>query len=360
MHASTTTPSRSGRWLALGLAAAVAFGAGGFGVAQATSPSGATAFVAITPCRLFDTRPDSQVGARGGPLGEGDTMTLRATGAAGNCTLPDSAAGVALNVTAVDATTLTYLTIWPAGEERPLASSLNPAPGAPPTPNAVTVDLSDGGEFSVFNRFGRVHVLADVVGYYTDHHHDDRYPDRSEVDAELAARIAALSDTIATLEQRLDARIDESDAALADVEAELARVDAASGAAWKPIPSGVTVTGHLSVVQSSTSGRTAHFATAELPGIPPQRLLWSTVNFAPFPWVPGLVADPDTGCTGTATAPTAPPGRVCVYLDGAPTGVSAVEAYPEGPRGIAVWYWPSDVMAGRQIHLHTVWAYTAP
>lgn len=74
----------------------------------------------------------------------------------------------------------------PAGTERPTASHLNPTPGGPAVPNAVTVKLDADGRFVVYNRFGSVHVIIDVVGYYTDHQHDDRYYTRGEIDDLLA------------------------------------------------------------------------------------------------------------------------------------------------------------------------------
>jgi hypothetical protein len=195
------------RWAAVGAAVAVSIGAGGVGLLEATSPGNAAAFVPVTPCRLFDTRPDSQVGGRSAPLGPNDTYVVPATGDQGQCiegsAVPPSARGLALNVTAVGATQATYLTLWPAGTERPNASSLNPAPGQPPTPNAVTTDLNNSGEFAVYNRFGDVHVIADIVGYYTDHHHDDRYYTEPQVDAAIAAsapRVRALPRTAVGME----------------------------------------------------------------------------------------------------------------------------------------------------------------
>ena len=91
-----------------------------------------------------------------------------------NCNLPTESTALALNVTAVGPTAPTFLRLWPADEAQPAASNLNPTPGAPPTPNAVNVKLSETGEFSVFNRFGSIAVIIDVVGIYDDHHHDDR------------------------------------------------------------------------------------------------------------------------------------------------------------------------------------------
>ncbi len=168
------------RWAAIGAAVAVTLGAGGVGLVSATSPSDAVTFVPIEPCRLFDTRPDFQVGDRSTPLGADETFTVEATGDNGECTgIPDSATGLGLNVTAVDPSAATVLTIWGEGSQ-PNASSLNPTPGSPPTPNAVTSGLTGAGELNIWNAFGTVHVLADVVGYYTDHNHDDQYLPLSE------------------------------------------------------------------------------------------------------------------------------------------------------------------------------------
>ena len=179
------------RWAAIGAAVAVTLGAGGFGLVSATSPAGAAAFVPIEPCRVADTRsePAFNTGPRNTPLGPEDTHTIAAHGDNGDCVgIPASATGVLLNVTALGATAPTFLAIWAnSGGDRPLASSLNPAPGQPPTPNAVATQLSNTGEFNIFNRAGSVDVIVDINGYYTDHRHDDRYPTDAEVDAKIAA-----------------------------------------------------------------------------------------------------------------------------------------------------------------------------
>ena len=79
-----------------------------------------------------------------------------------------------------------FLTIWPGGE-RPDHSSLNPAPGQPPTPNAVTTKLSIDQEFEIYNNRGSVHLVIDVNGYYANHNHDDRYLTEADVRALLDA-----------------------------------------------------------------------------------------------------------------------------------------------------------------------------
>lgn len=175
------------RWAALGAAVAVTLGAGGIGITHATLGSGErTAFVPITPCRLADTRPGADNrGPRSTPIGPGQTYTLGAYGAVGDCNLTNLATGLALNVTALNQTQPTFLTIFPSGVARPLTSNLNPAPGQPPTPNAVTVDLNPTGQFDIYNLQGNTDVIVDVVGYYEDHHHDDRYYTKAQVDTKI-------------------------------------------------------------------------------------------------------------------------------------------------------------------------------
>lgn len=170
------------RWAAIGAAVAVTLGAGSIAVAGATVSTGdRPVLVPITPCRLMDTRAGAAVGPRSTPIGASETYTVTARGDNGNCTgIPADALAVALNVTAVNATAGTFLTIWPAGAPKPLASSLNPAPGAGPAPNAVTTNLSADGKFSIFNNAGTVDVLADVTGYYVAHDHDDRYVTKAD------------------------------------------------------------------------------------------------------------------------------------------------------------------------------------
>lgn len=98
--------------------------------------------------------------------------------------------GLSLNVTAVSPTDNSYLTVFPADVVRPLASNLNWVVGASAVPNAVTVGVSVDGRISFFNNAGDVDVVADIVGYYADHTHDDRYYTESEIDTMLAAAVS--------------------------------------------------------------------------------------------------------------------------------------------------------------------------
>lgn len=151
--------------------AALAVLVGGITLDQA-SAAGSVAppslYNAITPCRLADTRPSTKVGPRAAPLGPNDTATFDARGSVGQCVIPASAIALQLNVTPVNATTSTFLTIFPSDAPRPTASSLNPSPTLGPTPNSVTTALSADGRFNVFNLQGTVDVVIDIVGFYAD------------------------------------------------------------------------------------------------------------------------------------------------------------------------------------------------
>jgi hypothetical protein len=194
------------RWAAVGAAVAITLGAGGIGLVQATTSSGERAiYKPINPCRLADTRTAPfTVGPRSAPLGPEESYTLAGWGAVGECNLPNNTTALALNVTALDQTAATFLTLYPTGSALPNASHLNPTPGEPPTPNAVNVDLNAAGQFNIFNKFGNVNVIVDVVGLYDDHTHDDRYYQKSETYTKTetdAKYLAASQDSQAAFDQ---------------------------------------------------------------------------------------------------------------------------------------------------------------
>ena len=191
MSASQQASVSRTRWAAIGAAVAVSLGVGGVAVTNAVVSNGdRDVFVPISPCRLFDLRAAEQIGPRGTPLQPGETLTQPVSGSNGDCLIPADATAVAMNVTAVGGTADSYLTIWPSDvAPQPVASNLNWAPGSPPTPNKVDVKLSADGKINLYNNAGTVSVLADVVGYYADHNHDDRYYTKAEIDAKLSADI---------------------------------------------------------------------------------------------------------------------------------------------------------------------------
>jgi len=147
-------------------------------------------YVPITPCRVMDTRPAPVgVGARSTPLTGNETYTIAVLGSNGQCSVPVDASAVAMNVTVVNPTGASFLTVFPADAAQPLASSLNWVAGQGATPNAVVSDVSADGKVSFFNNSGSVDVIADVVGYFVDHNHDDRYYTKTEIEAKLATKV---------------------------------------------------------------------------------------------------------------------------------------------------------------------------
>jgi uncharacterized protein (DUF1501 family) len=124
-------------------------------------PAAPTGFVAAAPRRVFDTRDGT--GGRTGPLGAGETWSFVIAGTDG---VPGDAAAVALNLTSVDATAPTFVTVFPSGESRPFASNLNPVPGAA-VANLVIARVGTGGAIELFNNSGTVHLVGDVVGWFT-------------------------------------------------------------------------------------------------------------------------------------------------------------------------------------------------
>jgi hypothetical protein len=123
--------------------------------------SGAS-FTGTTPLRLLDTRESGQ----GPAFGAGSVRALAVRG--GSSGVPANASAVALNVTAVGATRLTDLRIYPThpGGGPPTVSNLNPAPGAV-TAAAVVAAIGEDGTVSIRNAAGTVHVLVDLAGWYT-------------------------------------------------------------------------------------------------------------------------------------------------------------------------------------------------
>jgi hypothetical protein len=140
------------------------------------------------------------------------------------------------------------------------------------------------------------------------------------------------------------------------------------------IPSGVTVTGAFGVGSNVTVANT--FTTTvippdtlstvyandvqqvvQFPGPASADLDNGGVNFAPGP----NAADADSACTGSAAAPSAPAGKVCLYLTGVAGSDTAVdgEAIP-GLAGSRLGFVVHATSATTSVAgLFGTWAYTA-
>jgi hypothetical protein len=131
------------------------------GVPSQLTAAASSTFHPLTPQRVLDTR--AGLGAPATRLGPGATIGLQVTGAGGVPTAGVSA--VVMNVTVTEPTATSFLTAWPAGEARPVASNLNYGSGQT-VPNLVVVKVGAGGKVELFNNAGSAHVIADVAGWY--------------------------------------------------------------------------------------------------------------------------------------------------------------------------------------------------
>ena len=120
----------------------------------------------VVPARLLETRvgaDDKTVDGlfQGiGPVRAGVVLELPV---AGRDKVPATASAVMLNVTAVFPTGPGYLTVFPCGAPRPLASNVNYAAGQV-VPNAVLAKIGTGGTVCIYSLVD-TDVVIDVTGH---------------------------------------------------------------------------------------------------------------------------------------------------------------------------------------------------
>lgn len=241
------------RWAAIGAALAVSLGASGLALVGAVAEPRPNGYVPVTPCRLIDTRFD--IGPITVALGPNSTTTAVLTGATvGQCinVLP-AATSLNVNITAVNPTENTFITVFPAGSTMPVASSLNPRANSV-TGNEVNITLPVDDRVSFFNRVGTVEIVVDLLGYYLP----------------------------------------------------------SSPGPLDTLPPGQTITGFESLEEVVGSTDVTVNAFFPLPIVPTDPLVGATINFAPDD--SSTTTDDDATCTGTYEAPAAPPGKVCIYV----------------------------------------------
>lgn len=129
-----------------------------------------TSFTAMpSPARVCDTR-------FGNVNDQGCAKALVAAGAARmlNITItnidgiPSNATAIVANVTAVNATTGTFITVFPGPSTQgvPTASDINDASSGA-VPSLVVVGVGSDGTINLFNDVGSVNLIVDVLGYYS-------------------------------------------------------------------------------------------------------------------------------------------------------------------------------------------------
>jgi hypothetical protein len=122
----------------------------------------ASAYTPVNPARILDTREG--IGATAAQVGPGGVVELNVVGVGG---VPATGVtSVVLNVTVTrDTGPESFLTVWPSGTNRPLASNLNFNSG-PPATNLVIAQVGSGGKVAFYNNLGSTDVIADVQGWF--------------------------------------------------------------------------------------------------------------------------------------------------------------------------------------------------
>jgi IPT/TIG domain len=129
------------------------------------------AYSTISPFRICDTRPagggiaanQCDTAGKGTLVPGRETITVQITGAQ----IPAGAQAVVANISAIDhGSGSTFITAFPAGGSQPLASNINVA-GGKVEGNLAIVQLSSGGQISLFNSVGSADVIVDLEGYFS-------------------------------------------------------------------------------------------------------------------------------------------------------------------------------------------------
>lgn len=124
------------------------------------SPDSGSAFVAVPPKRLIDTRNGATWTA---VSGGGNALPLRMT-----APVPSNATGVVMNVTGVAPSNDTFVAVYPrtgTAPTPPANSSLNLVAGQT-VPNLVSVATGTNQDVWMFNKTGSINLLADLAGYF--------------------------------------------------------------------------------------------------------------------------------------------------------------------------------------------------
>ena len=124
------------------------------------APGTGGGFTGTTPDRVLDTRSGTGTGGTPASVPADQNVTLTVPN------LPTGTTAVAMNVTVTNPTDVSFLTVYPAGANRPFASNLNYGPNQT-VPNMVLVPVGPNNTVTFYNNQGTVDVIADFLGYFS-------------------------------------------------------------------------------------------------------------------------------------------------------------------------------------------------
>jgi hypothetical protein len=151
---------RPNKHLTIGaIAAGIALFAGSAIVSGAGAGDDGTVLVPVVPVRVLDTRlADSPIAT----MGADESATVSFVGE-----VPVGTRAVDVNVTTTGGTVPSFLAVYPTGSERPITSAVN-WNGPTSQANSIAVKLNNNYEIDIYNAFGTVDVVIDLMGYYID------------------------------------------------------------------------------------------------------------------------------------------------------------------------------------------------
>jgi hypothetical protein len=121
-------------------------------------------FHPLTPVRALDDRIG--LGGYATPWGPTPPEPVRAVNVAGSSGVPAGATGIVMNTTVTNATTGSYLSVYPDGAQTPITSTLNFGRGQT-LPNLAVLPLPANGQLRIANHIGHTDVIADLAGYFS-------------------------------------------------------------------------------------------------------------------------------------------------------------------------------------------------
>jgi hypothetical protein len=116
-----------------------------------------TTYRSMRPARLADSRVTA------GAISPFEVRAVRVTGTAG---VPVDATSVVVNVTAVDAASAAFVTVYPCGQPRPIVSNNNTSPDRIVASLAVVPVGADGTICITSNT--TVHIVVDIQGWHRE------------------------------------------------------------------------------------------------------------------------------------------------------------------------------------------------
>jgi hypothetical protein len=129
------------------------------------SSPGPMTFIAMTPCRVMDTRSSQPFTGAFGPPSLAAFTTRQVPMPSSSCNIPANAGAYSLNITVVPPGALSFLTVWPAGQPFPTVSTLNDPISGGVVANAAIVVAGTSGAIQMVAG-NPTDVIIDINGYY--------------------------------------------------------------------------------------------------------------------------------------------------------------------------------------------------